>query len=207
MGIASDANRGINIDSGTIRRLTPSVAEIVYSPHLVSHAWGAELVAKRDNPKIITWGLWGAVAAAVVGFTTLVYEGYRGFNNWYTVGIAVSMMTVALLTARFGPRTSLVTVSLARIDLHRRHVEVDGTPPLPFDDVREVVYAMVKYPVEKNPRSVKVDAFTVMLRNAEGNLMPLLEASPDKNEVFRIAKACSTWTGLEITHVGLGVKS
>lgn len=207
MGIASDANRGTNTDAGIIRRLTPSVAELVYSPRLVAQPWGAELVAKRDNPKIITWGLWGAVSAAIVGFTTLVYEGYRGFNNWYTVGLAVCLMTIALLTARFGPRTSLVPVSLARIDLQRRQVEVDGTPPLHFDDVSEVVYAMVKYPVEQNARSVKVDAFTVMLRNADGDLLPLLEASPDKNEVFRIAKACASWTGLEITHVGLGVKS
>jgi hypothetical protein len=116
-------------------------------------------------------------------------------------------MTVALITARFGPRTSLVPVSLARIDLQLRHIEVEGAAPLHFAEVSEVVYAMVKYPVDMSARAVKVDAFTVMLRNADGDLLPLLEASPDKNEVFMIAKACASWTGLDITHVGLGVKS
>lgn len=205
MGAASNSYRATLSDHAVVR-LTPAVEELVYEPRLVAHPWGAEIVARRDDPTITPWGMWGAVSAAVVSFLTLLFEGWRGFHNWTTVAIAVLLMAAALITARFGPRTSLVPVSLAKIDLRARAVTVGDHPPLPLSDVHEVVYAMVKYPIERHAGAVRVEAFTVMLRNANGDLLPLLEASPDKNEVFRIAKACASWTGREITHVGLGVK-
>lgn len=205
MGAASNAYRATNQDH-TVSRLNSALDELVYDPRLVAHAWGAELVARRDDPTITPWGMWGAVLAGVVGFMTLVFEGWRGFHNWYTVGIAVLLMAAALLTARFGPRTSLVPVSLARIDLRERQFNVGDHAPLPFSDVQEVVYGMVKYPIERGKRAVKIEAFTVLLRNADGDLLPLFEATPDKNEAFRVARACAQWTGRDITHVGLGVK-
>lgn len=189
-----------------VRRLAAAVDELVYSPHFVARPYGVDIAAKRDDPKIIAWGLWGSVAAAIVGFATLIFEGWRGFHNWTNVSIAVVLMAIALIAARLGPRTSLVPVTLAEVDLQQRSFRVGHEPDLAFSDVSEVVYAMVKYPVERGQR-IKVDAFTVLLRNSDGDLVPLLEASPDKNAVFSIARACSQWTGREITHVGLGVKS
>ncbi|MEZ4462859.1 MAG: hypothetical protein R3E66_24655 [bacterium] len=207
MGATSDTDRTNFSHPVGVKRLKPAIEELVFAPALVARPYGADIVGKRDDPTIQPWGLWGAVSAAVVAFSTLIFEGWRGFHNWSTVTLAVLLMAVALIAARFGPRSSLVPVTLAKIDLTQRHVRVGDGPPLPFSEVQEVVYAMVKYPVEPGNTAVKVDAFTVLLRNEDGDLLPLLEASPDKNEVFHLAKACSRWTGLEITHVGLGVKS
>lgn len=190
------------------RKLPGALEELVFEPTLQRTTHGAVLVAQREDQSITPWGLWGAVSTAVTGFLLLSYEGYRGFHDWNTVVFSVMILAVALMLARFGRKNSLVPVRLLEVDLERRQLTLPTSPEtvLSLDDVHELVYAMIRYPISNSRGAVKVEAYSVLVRTPEGDLLPLIEASPHKTAVFSFARAMSQWTGHDITHVGIGVK-
>lgn len=209
MGIAP--NTTINVNSVSMnrpRKLPGTLEELVFEPTLERTPQGAVLMAQHEDRNITPWGLWGAALTAVIGFLLLSYEGYRGFHDWNTVVVSVAILALALLMARFGRKNSMVPVQLAEINLIRRELTLPTSPPttLVLDDIQELVYAMVRYPISNAPNAVKVEAYSVLVRTPEGDLLPLIEASPHKTAVFGFARAMSQWTGQEITHVGIGVK-
>lgn len=208
MGTTSNTiGLGADLQVKRPRKISTSHEFLVYKPTLRGTGHLVELNAKRANPKKRPWGLWGAVTAAAGSFGLFTYEGARGFHDWNTVMVAIVVLGFALMAARFGPMDSMEDTHLATFNLAERKLEVKGAEgQLDFSEIDELVYAMVKYPIAENERKVKVDAFSLLVRTPEGDLLPIIEASPDKNAVFNTARAVSQWTGHEITHVGLGVR-
>jgi len=189
------------------KKLPVATEALVYQPAVQSSGQSVQIVAKKEDRSITPWGLWGAAATAVIGFLLLTYEGYRGFHDWNTVMISVALLAISLMAARFGPHNSLVPVVLATFDLEMRELSVPGSPStIRFDELEELVYAMVRYPINSEQSSLKVQAFSLLVRTPDGDLLPIIEASPDKNAVFKIAGAVSHWTQLEISYVGIGVQ-
>jgi len=191
-------------------RLRPSPnAELVFRPQFeVRGPNRLELVGEHDDEDTIPWGLWGGIVAVVAGMVLIIYEGAYGFHSFWSIAVAVLVIGFGAILARYGARTSLRSISLGRVDLQSGifWIEDEDWQPVRLDRVEEVVYAMIKYPVsKKKKKAVKVQAFTVLLRVAD-ELVPVVEASPDKGQVYAIAKTFAQWTGNEVSHVGIGVK-
>ena len=164
-----------------------------------------EFVALRDDPKKKPWGLWGAIIAIVTAFALLIFGGLDNFRSLWTILTAVAFIGLGAMAARFGPRSSLRETRLGFVDLQRGSITL-GNTAVPFDSVTEIIYGMVRYPVSKTPGAVRVQAFTVLARYGDNDLFPIIEASPDKNAAYNVARLMASWTGLEISHVGLGVR-
>lgn len=190
-------------------RLRPSPhSELLFRPQFeVRGPQSLELVAERDDENTVPWGLWGGLLAVVAGIVLIVYEGAYGFHSFWTIAIAVAVIGLGAIVARFGARSSLTQISLGRVDLQSGvyWIESEELQPIRLDSVGEVVYAMIKYPVSRERKAVKVQAFTVLLR-VEDELIPVVEASPDKAQAFAIARTFAQWTGNDVSHVGIGVK-
>ena len=187
-------------------RPNPEAALLQFQPQFEQLEDALVLTAKVDDPAITPWGLWGAVVAIVAGIALLAIEGLTAFHSFWLIATAVTFVGLGAVLARFGPRTSLKTIELLSVYPHLAEFRVGGHTFM-FAEVTEIVYAMVKYPLEKDDQTLRVQAFTALARVGDDMLIPLVEASPDKDHVFTVARAFSRWTGRSVTHVGLGVQS
>lgn len=185
------------------------VEELVFRPFFEATGPNRlDLIAYRDDDSTIPWGLWGGLLAIAAGIALIVREGAYGFHSVWTITAALAIVAIGVLSAKFGTRSSRLPVHLGRVDLQSGVFWIpntDGESPIRLDSVTEVVYAMVKYPLTRRDTRTRIDAFTVLVRTG-AELVPIIEASPDKNQVFAIAKTLGQWTGLEPTYVGIGVK-
>jgi len=167
------------------------------------------IVAEIDDGQT-PWGFWGGVLSAAVGASVIAFEGLRGLWDPAYLLTAVAVMVVGLLLMRFGRRTSLDGYVCAEIDQVTRWLVLpgDGDGPLPvhLDEVTEVVFGMMKYPVSASPSAVEVDAYTVMVRRGTDVMLPVVEATPDKEWAYDVAGYLAEMTGLDVTQVGIGIK-
>lgn len=187
-------------------RPNPEAALLQFQPTFEQTDDALVLTARVDDPTIIPWGLWGAVIAVVAGVALLAIEGLTAFQSFWMIAVAVTFVGLGAVLARFGPRTSLVRIHLLTVYPHLAEFRVGGRTFM-FSEVTEIVYAMVKYPLAKDDETLRVQAFTALARVGDDVLIPLVEASPDKDHVFTVARAFSRWTGRSVKHVGLGVQS
>lgn len=170
------------------------------------------IVGRRDDPGTTPWGFWGGVLAVTVGLAVLAYEGVTGlWAIWDLVG-SIAVIVVGLLLLRFGARTSLTDEPCAEVDLAERRIRLLSSteslplPDLAIDDVVEVVFGMTRYPVSVGKDSPKVDAYSLLVRHHSDTLVPIVEVSPDKDELFGVARFIARVTGQPLTQVGIGVK-
>ncbi len=148
----------------------------------------------------------------MLAVATLMFFWLRGSAGYYSM----SDMLVALLLGggatmfyRWGPRDSLRRHVLATVDAERRQLRwgEDGGAQiaLDFDDVQEIVFAMIRFPVSPTRPDARIHVYTLLVRDAREELVPVIEASPNKGETFHIAKQLSAVTGVAITQVGEGI--
>ena len=118
-----------------------------------------------------------------------------------------------LLLAAFGRRglSSLRRVRVAGIDLERGELalgagEAAAEVVLELESVQEVVFGMIYYPLSHGRRDVRVRAYTLMLRDGRGELVPVLEACADKEETYALAVLLSRLCRAPLSQVGAGVQ-
>ncbi len=170
------------------------------------------IMGLRDDERTVPWGFWGGLLAVAVGVGILGYGGVTGlWALWDMVG-AIAVLTVGILLMRYGARTSLAEEPCAEIDLSEGTIRLMSStagvalPEIRIADVTEVVFGMTRYPVSKGEGAVNVEAYTLLVRHASDTLVPVVEVSPDKDQLFGVAKFIARVTGQRMTQVGIGVK-
>lgn len=186
---------------------------LIYRPRVVRHsATLFQLVGMRDDEAIVPWGLWGGVFAAAVGVGLIIYEGVTGLWAFWDLTGAIAAIVIGLLLMRFGRRSSLEPEPCAEIDLEQRTLRLTSSaevalPIVSLDDITEVVYGMTSFPVSSAENAIHVDAFSLLVRYGDNLLLPVIEVSPDKDELYMIARFISQVTRTPLTQVGAGVRS
>lgn len=122
-------------------------------------------------------------------------------------------LTVGAVLYQYGRRSTLEDVTLCRIDERRSVVEwpegaqsgLDETVAS-FEEITEVVFGMTTLPVDEGQPDVRVDAFSLLVRRSDDELIPVVEGSPYKGNVHNIAQYLADLTGTDITYVGRGIE-
>ncbi|MBA2661138.1 MAG: hypothetical protein H0U74_02490 [Bradymonadaceae bacterium] len=178
------------------------------------NATAFRIVGKRDDSTIVPWGFWGAFLMAVVLGLVIVFRGASGlYSMWDAFWVAIALSTGAIMF-KLGRRTSLNKELLCEVDMARQMMlwpSRDDDPnstmlAVPFEELSEVVFGMTRYPVSARRADVMVHAFTLLVRDGQDRLVPIIEASPNKEEAHRIGLFLAENIGLPMTYVGIGIK-
>lgn len=185
--------------------------KLVYEPTL--YQVGPErytVEAKREHRGIIPWGFWGGLL--FIGIALIVIAGAQDIYSSWDFLLALLGLSVGALMYRYGRKSTLDETLLCEIDGRRRTLHWPEEAQsglsetyLSFDDVTEVVFGMTKLPVDENVADVRVDAFALLVRTSQDELIPVVEGSPYKGNVHEIAKFVAEATETELTYVGRGI--
>jgi hypothetical protein len=74
-----------------------------------------------------------------------------------------------------------------------------------LDEIAAVVFAMTRYQVGRR-QEVTMEAFTLCLRLFDGSILPVVEASPRKRELFLLAEEIAAAAQAPLEQAGLGVE-
>lgn len=185
---------------------------MVYRPRLRGRGASMEVVGTRDDPDAQPWGFWIGVGAifGLVGFIAWK-SSTGGFTTIQDLLVAMIFAAIAVIAMRFGPHERQTEAVLVSVDAEAGHL----TWPTPsnthvvvdFEEIPEVVFAMVYFPLSPSRPDARIHVFTLLVRDGEGgDLIPVVEASPDKEETFALARQLSQLVDAPITQVGEGVQ-
>jgi len=216
-GAGEAAKQALAHPGQTRLALPPSSGGLVYAPRLrqISHSQ-FQICGRREVPGLIPWGFWGGLLLAFVGY--FLITGSQGFWSLWDILWALVALTVGLLLFRFGRRSSRRLGVLCVLDFEREliiwPVEQQASPNstqnsigsgdlvLNFDEIEEIVFAMIDYPLSKD--DIEVHAFTLLVRYGGDQLVPIIEATPAKEDAHEIAKMLASQLRLNISYVGNG---
>lgn len=186
---------------------------LVYHPRLVRRGtYRHVLLGQRSVPGLVPWGFWGGVVMAVVALLLVVARGTTGLYSMWDVLWALLAIGVGALMFRLGARTTLREELMCELDTSEGLVQWPTTASgqvsvvLPMEDITEVVFGMVRYPVSLDRPDVNVHAFTLLVRDREERLLPVIEASIHKAETFAIGQFLAQAINVPLTQVGMGVR-
>lgn len=201
---------------------------LIYDPrvHPVSDS-AVQIRGRREVPGTVPWGFWGGLLVAMVA--VFLVTGARNFFYLWDIIWALGALAVGLMLFRYGRRSTLREELLCTLDLERQLIQwpatraprrggkpVADTQPaqdalpaqgelvLSFDEVTEVVFAMIDYPLSAREPEVRVHAFTLLVRDSDERLIPIIEASPDKTETHQISRLLGHQLGRGVSYVGKG---
>ncbi|MFP4601005.1 MAG: hypothetical protein ACOC9J_00695 [Persicimonas sp.] len=187
----------------------PSDHRLIYKPLIrPSGTSRYEIRGQREDQSVIAWGFWGGLL--VVAVVLLLLASAQSFYGMTDIIWAVGALALGLLMYRYGKRSSLREEVLCEIDTRRQTIAwptgtSDGAElALGFDELTEIVFGMTDYPVSESHKDVRVHAFTLLVRDADDRLIPVVEATPNKGEAHTIARIMSNEIGLGISYVGKG---
>lgn len=187
-------------------------SELLFSPRVVQPApTQLSIQVMRDDRRIVPWGFWAGVAL-LVGL--VLYMSFSGgmYSIWDLLWTTL-LLGGLLLLAAFGRRglSSLRRMRIAAIDLERGELalgpgESSTEVVLELGAVQEVVFGMIFYPLSHGRQDARVRAYTLMLRDGRGELVPVLEACADKEETYALAVLLSRLCQAPLSQVGAGVR-
>lgn len=201
---------------------TPTSGGLVYNPSIrqVSQTH-FQICGRREVSGTIPWGFWGGILVAFVAY--FLITGSQGFWSVLDIVWALIALSVGLLLFRYGRRSSLRLDVLCGLDLEREVIFWPASQPdtlgdkaanpgtfgqgelaLNFNEIEEVVFAMIDYPLSMQKDDVDVHAFTLLVRDGAQRLIPIIEATPAKTEAHEIAKMIAGQLRLKISYVGKG---
>lgn len=204
-------------DEGAMR--APEQPTLVHAPMMRQRAAQVyEITGKLEDSRITPWGFWGGLLAVVAIVGLIALRGPSGMHDTSEWLIALGLASIGGAMFKWGPRDNLRRHPLLSIDLERGAlrwpVHLGGDPDrvastemsLAFDDVQEIVFGMIFAPLSARTPDAHIHAFTLLVRNGHGHLVPVIEACPDKGPLFELAQLLSGWTGAPITQVGEGIR-
>lgn len=198
--------------AGPARLVESRDPAMVYNPRVRQRPQGIiEILGMRDNPRITPWGFWGGALLGGLVVFLVFFAGGTGFRSLGSLGAFSVALLVALAMFKLGRRTSLEEGLLCELDLGRQMVGwptslVESSVVVPFEEVQEIVYGMVLYPVSREENASKIQAFTVLVRDGSEQLLPIIEATPNKEEAHGIALFLARILQIPVTYVGLGIQ-
>lgn len=197
--------------AGAARPAAPLYSPLVYSPGVRQDGQVLEVFGWRDDETARPWGLWGGVLALVLLAGFVASTGASGgFFALKDILIAITLIGVSVAMFRYGPRGQQRREVLTRVDMERAQLvwssKAGAQTVLGFDEISEVVFAMIRFPVSPSHPNARIHVFTVLVRTGEREeLTPVIEATPNKREAFAIAQFLSNQTRAPLTQVGEGI--
>jgi hypothetical protein len=183
---------------------------LVYKPLIRPNGVSCyEIRGQREEQGVIAWGFWGGLL--VVGVSvSLILSAQSVYNVWDLLWALVAI-TFGILLYRFGKRSSLREDVLCEVDLERQTMswptsQRAGELVATFDEITEIVFGMTDFPLSESDTDVHVHAFSLLIRDADDRLIPVVEATPHKEEAHTIAKILGNELEMRITYVGKGIK-
>lgn len=170
-----------------------------------------EIMGYRDDKHTFPWGFWGGVGVIAVLFGLIFFKGSTGLFSMMDLLIALVLGGIAAVLLKWGPRDSVVAQVLTVLDVERKLISWpdaeggQGAISLELDQIKEIVFAMIHFPVSPNRPDAQIQVFTLLVRDDRDQLLPIIEASPSKEETYDVAQALSRWSGLPISQVGEGI--
>lgn len=191
----------------------PYSASIFYNLMLRAKGDSIEVSAERDDERARPWGFWtgSAMLAALVSFVFMQGAG-GGIFAIRDVFIVMLLACLAIVAFRFGPRGERSRIPLTYLNMgrklliwpprHQQHAEI----VLPFEQISEVVFGMIYFPLSPGRPDSRVQVYTVLVRDARSDeLLPIIEASAEKRSSFVIAEQIAHAVGVPMTQIGEGV--
>lgn len=191
------STRGTLTHSPYLERTTPNVVDIM---------------GYRDDLTVFPWGFWGGGAAIVVLLGLVALRGTSGLFSLMDLLIALILGGAALVLFRWGPRDSLKPMQLARIDLEQNVLSWPGESGqaqfvLNAQDIQEIVFALIRFPVSPNRPDSRIHVYTLLVRDNQDQLIPVVEASPEDKALFDLGEMLSQWSQAPLRQVGEGILS
>lgn len=193
---------------------------LIYSPGMRQRGNEVDIIGVCDDESARPWGFWfGAMmVACLIAFVAMKGAG-GGIFAMRDVLIAVVIAGLAVASFRYGPDSKQRVKTLATLDLERKQLAWEATSPTAgpqlvasFESITEVVFAMIYFPVSPSRPDSRIHVYTLLVRVAgwggeeEGELVAIIEASPNKRETFAIAQLVAQAAGVRVSQVGEGIK-
>ncbi|WP_168210997.1 hypothetical protein [Persicimonas caeni] len=183
---------------------------LVYNP-LIRPSGQAryEIRGQLEDKSLIAWGFWGGLLVFVV--TVLLILSAQSVYNVWDILWALVALSFGVFLYRYGRKSSLREEVLCEVDIERQQLAWPTAPgagelALPFEEITEVVFGMTDYPLSESRSDVHVHAFTLLVRDADDRLIPIVEATPNKEEAHTIAKILGNELQMHISYVGKGIQ-
>lgn len=197
----------------TTLRTTEPRSLLTHYPFLRAPRQGlVEVMGYRDDGGVFPWGFWGGCALIAITIGLVVLRGSSGLFSLMDLLIALAMAGLAAALLRWGPRDSLRAHLLASVDTEGSQLTWPGPSGqaqlvLPFEEITEIVFAMIYFPVSPSRPDSRIHVFTLLVRQGDDQLIPIIEASPNKEATYELAQMLSQWTHAPISEVGEGILS
>ena len=211
---STDSPDDVCQSAADVSGLVASQPRLAYEPRAVEVKPNLyEIRADREDPDVIPWGFWGGVVAALVGGYILfsgVLAGPAVDFSVVDLAVIAGLGMTGLVLYRLGRKSTLDEMALCTLDMREQIISWptadDGVPPaVAFQDVQEVIFAIVDVPVEGSRSEAQIDAASVELRDGRGRALPLVAPTTSKGEAHRIARMIAEVFGLSVNYQGTGV--
>lgn len=192
------------------RRIESDDPSLVYEPRVREISGSRlEILGKRDDPSIIPWGFWGGVMLLGLAVFMVLFRSGSGLGSIWEIMVFTVVLVVGAFLFKVGRRSSLREEMICELDIPRRLLSwptafSSSLITVSFEEVEAVVYGMTEFPVNKSERAGRVHAFMLLVRDESGRMIPVIEASTDKESTHRVGQLLSQVLKVPIMEVGIG---
>ncbi|MEM1347969.1 MAG: hypothetical protein AAGI01_05375 [Myxococcota bacterium] len=203
-------------DEASAERPHTPPSPLSYRPHIRQTGRSTfAILAERETSGAIPWGFIGGVVLALAGIGVFVRSGQAAPMGLWDILMVLAVAGLGLIMFRWGPRDTLAVRPLATLDAERQQLTWANSAAqsrddaahvaLGFEEITEVVFAMISFPVSPAKPDALIRVYSVLVRDTRDELLPVLEATSDERAAYEIAHVLGRTVGLEVTQVGEGV--
>jgi len=170
------------------------------------------IIAERETSGAIPWGFIGGLVLGLTAIGVFMRMGEAAPMGLWDMLMLIAVAGLGLTMFRWGPRDTLSARELATLDAERQ--QIAWTNPsgssaahvaLGFEEITEVVFAMISFPVSPARPDARIRVYSVLVRDGRDELLPVIEATSDERAAYEIARVLGRTVGIGVTQVGEGV--
>ncbi len=188
---------------------------MIHNPRIITdaqrRAW--RITEHRKETRGNALRFWGGLAIAAAAALFIIQPRLHGVGDAWGFAFVVALAATGAVMIAAGGRPATLEIQLAEIRPDDGQIEIFPEASTEFDDLRRtiwfeeiahVVFGMTRFPLHKGKGAPRVEAFTVCLHLFDGSVVPVVEATTDKNNGFLVARQLSESIGVPIQEAGLG---
>lgn len=187
---------------------------MIHNPRIITDAarrsW--RITEQRQEARGNALRFWGALAIAAAAAIFLLRPSLHGVSDMWGFALVVATAAVGAIMIAAAGRPQTREIHLAEIRPDDSLVEIfpeassefDGLRrTIWFEEIAHIVFGMTRFPLHSGKNAPRVEAFTVCLHLFDGSVVPVVEATTDKNNGFLVARQLSESLGVPIQDAGL----
>jgi hypothetical protein len=195
-----------------------------------------EIRGQREDKSIIAWGFWGGLIVVVVSVLLILsaqsvynvwdllwglvalsfgiflyrYGKRTSLREEVLCEVDLERQTFSWPTVRREDKAGQQAGQQADKQAGEQAIQQQGQHAgelvAHFDEITEIVFGMTDFPLSESNQDVQVHAFSLLIRDDNDRLIPVVEATPHKEEAHTIAKILGNELQMGITYVGKGIQ-